>query len=368
MFVLQDCSICFENYDARRNPYSISCGHIFCRSCLDTLSSSSPTCPHCRKPFSHGSIRKVMCALQESSAQGSRTIPEAEVIVLEAIASSITSTGGPEQRKSLVQSNPKLSMQETGFPESLLIALDVVRLLVDVESRNAELSHKMDSACAVEESLRDQISLLEAQINETRATVKSSLQDFPVLLSEMRQLATSMGILDEKAFQITQRLTSADLISSLDHPALDHTRSTPRPVQTHSRSRSDSALPENLPPSDSHSESPPLIPMFRPGPTTIDTLLPLPAVARHPYPFSTPHIRSTSEFPLAGELSENAQTQSPSPVSLQPFSWLDWLLPRRSTQIIPDRASGSVSTRTSTPLAPPPRRRLRDTDGSVILR
>lgn len=50
----------------------------------------------------------------------------------------------------------------------MMIALDVMRMLVQVESNNGGVG----ATCAIEESLRDRIAFLEAQLNSTRATFR----------------------------------------------------------------------------------------------------------------------------------------------------------------------------------------------------
>ena len=50
----------------------------------------------------------------------------------------------------------------------MLVALEVLRLLVQVKSTN----DAMGAALAVEESLRDRITFLETQLNGTKATFR----------------------------------------------------------------------------------------------------------------------------------------------------------------------------------------------------
>lgn len=86
MFVIQDYPICYDDFDANRRPYVISCGkadlqvhflytlssglpnsiqgHVFCRTYLDTLSSTSRNCPICRVAFRPWDIRIVICTLR----------------------------------------------------------------------------------------------------------------------------------------------------------------------------------------------------------------------------------------------------------------------------------------------------------------
>ncbi|KAF8601672.1 hypothetical protein BDV93DRAFT_230966 [Ceratobasidium sp. AG-I] len=172
MFVLQDCSICFEDYDSQRNPYTISCGHVFCRPCLDSLVSSSSTCPHCRMAFGRKTIRKVICTLQDPAGLSRSATSEAETTMWEALSGSIESLDEYEQRRLLVQNNSRSSLQEADFSGNLLVALDVMRFLVGLESTNLEMGHSMDAARAIEESLRDRIAFLEAQLSGTKATFR----------------------------------------------------------------------------------------------------------------------------------------------------------------------------------------------------
>ncbi|KAF8554265.1 hypothetical protein OG21DRAFT_1111499 [Imleria badia] len=51
------CDVCMENYmDGAHMPYAITCGHIFCRACLDSMQTQ---CPLCRDRFSRWDIREL---------------------------------------------------------------------------------------------------------------------------------------------------------------------------------------------------------------------------------------------------------------------------------------------------------------------
>lgn len=53
------CSICL---DYLRDPVTIDCGHVFCRSCtsdIRPISGNRPVCPLCKKPFKKENIRPV---------------------------------------------------------------------------------------------------------------------------------------------------------------------------------------------------------------------------------------------------------------------------------------------------------------------
>ena len=47
------CPICISRH---RSPVSLSCKHIFCRSCLTTWFYNSTTCPYCRSNISGNEI------------------------------------------------------------------------------------------------------------------------------------------------------------------------------------------------------------------------------------------------------------------------------------------------------------------------
>ncbi|XP_040106078.1 tripartite motif-containing protein 26 [Oryx dammah] len=53
------CSICL---DYLRDPVTVDCGHVFCRSCttdIRPVSGGRPACPLCKKPFKKETIRPV---------------------------------------------------------------------------------------------------------------------------------------------------------------------------------------------------------------------------------------------------------------------------------------------------------------------
>lgn len=53
------CSVCL---DYLRDPVTIDCGHVFCRSCTADIGAAlgaRPVCPLCKKPFKKENIRPV---------------------------------------------------------------------------------------------------------------------------------------------------------------------------------------------------------------------------------------------------------------------------------------------------------------------
>ncbi|KAG2031900.1 hypothetical protein BDR03DRAFT_875047 [Suillus americanus] len=55
------CDVCLDPYSISsgpaHSPHAIACGHIFCLTCLRSLSLSA--CPLCREPFQPDSVKKL---------------------------------------------------------------------------------------------------------------------------------------------------------------------------------------------------------------------------------------------------------------------------------------------------------------------
>ncbi|KAG8737746.1 hypothetical protein FRC10_007881 [Ceratobasidium sp. 414] len=204
MFILQECSICFEDFDNERNPHTIPCGHVFCHPCLNSL-IYTPNCPNCRKSYSAESIRKVVCVQQESVLAES----EEETLMWQAIKSAVETPNEDEQRKSLVKHNSLESVREAGMSalQNLIIALDVLRMLVEAEQQIHGLKDEVGTAQAVEESLCDHISTLEAQLGGE--TSESSLAPAPgvfMLLAQVRALQSSVQLIKSDTSTIVRHL------------------------------------------------------------------------------------------------------------------------------------------------------------------
>ncbi|KAF8601664.1 hypothetical protein BDV93DRAFT_545741 [Ceratobasidium sp. AG-I] len=197
MFVLQDCSICLDDYDPQRTPHCIPCGHAFCLPCLDSLSASSSSCPYCRAAFDRNSIRKVVCTYQDPPAPSSTALSQAEETIWQSISSTVESSNDHERRRLIVQDNSRLAAREAGFSVNLLVALDVLRLLVDVETVVSGLKQTIDTARAVEASLRERVSFLEERLGS---------QDLQTILSEMRGMISSINTIDNATSQIAHQL------------------------------------------------------------------------------------------------------------------------------------------------------------------
>lgn len=133
MYVLQDCPVCFEDYGPERIPHTITCGiyfcrnsfyshesntvlgHVFCRPCLNSLMSSSSTCPNCRAAIGRKAIRKIVCAFQDPPAPGPSPPSEAETIMWGAISNALSSTNMVEELSFIVDG--QLGLPTDSFSE-----------------------------------------------------------------------------------------------------------------------------------------------------------------------------------------------------------------------------------------------------------
>ncbi|KAJ1300012.1 hypothetical protein OPQ81_011846 [Rhizoctonia solani] len=211
MFVLQECSICFEDYDAERQPHSIPCGHVFCQPCLESLVSTSPQCPNCRVSYESNSIRKVICTLQEQGSSNHTSTAEdseAETLMWQAIQSAIESPQDLKQRKSVVQNNPQDALLAAGMPKNVVTALEMMRLLVQVEENNSSLKDKLNTCWAVEESLRDQISRLETKLNLAGTNTCTSSEHFKLLLADVHKLQSVIEVINKNTSEVFRHLNT----------------------------------------------------------------------------------------------------------------------------------------------------------------
>ncbi|KAJ1300010.1 hypothetical protein OPQ81_011844 [Rhizoctonia solani] len=121
MLVLQDCPVCFEEFDERVRPQTIHCGHVFCSQCLDNLSLSSPRCPICRVVFRGHRIRPVIGAMVDSESEEEKTLWESLRNMTEADS---------EIRNFFVKENSPDSLKERRMSEYIQITMKVMRRLV----------------------------------------------------------------------------------------------------------------------------------------------------------------------------------------------------------------------------------------------
>ncbi|KAF8601660.1 hypothetical protein BDV93DRAFT_509913 [Ceratobasidium sp. AG-I] len=278
--------------------------------CLNSLVGSSPRCPHCRASLGTHSIRKVVCPQQNSSALEASTQSNAERIMWQAIKGAVESTSGYEQRRSLVRDYTRLAVRGPEFSGNVFVALETMRLLVEVESMNRELHHKIEASYAFEESLRDRVSFLEMQLNGMRG--ESGLQD----LEEIEILKSSTRIIDEKAAQLARQISFADPVLNSDKPQSplhlesvstictpERTRSIPQPesVPVHNSPITEPQPPEvsSVPPTPVQPMSPPALVQLTTPPT--------------PVQFASPHtpLMDDPDWPSLSVTSPRNDTQSP---------------------------------------------------------
>lgn len=79
MLVFDNCPTCFEDFtpEPDRAPYSISCGHVFCLSCLE--SQNPKLCALCRDPFVTREARRIFPSLNLGDAHDASRVEEAVI-------------------------------------------------------------------------------------------------------------------------------------------------------------------------------------------------------------------------------------------------------------------------------------------------
>lgn len=207
MFVLQECTICFEDFGPERYPYSIPCGHVFCNPCLESLLDvlSTAGCPNCRTPYTSDSIRKLICPLQDPAPNVHSDELEAETLMWGAIHSAAESPRDHEQRKSLIEHNPPESMMAAGMSARTMATVSVMSLLVEVEERNRSLEDELNMAQATKQSLYDSVSALETQIHD--ADDHSNLgisRDLKLMMANMQKIQCSIEVIDKNTMGVAR--------------------------------------------------------------------------------------------------------------------------------------------------------------------
>ncbi|KDQ53887.1 hypothetical protein JAAARDRAFT_136332 [Jaapia argillacea MUCL 33604] len=74
------CDVCAEEYGPHRRPHSITCGHVLCAACCDTIIEKTsprltPVCPFCREQFTSDSIRLIRLDFTSSGVSTPRRFP-----------------------------------------------------------------------------------------------------------------------------------------------------------------------------------------------------------------------------------------------------------------------------------------------------
>ncbi|CAE6501535.1 unnamed protein product [Rhizoctonia solani] len=148
MPVLQECSICFEEFDGWIVPQTTPCGHIFCDQCLDILSlSPKPKCPNCRASFTRN---QVMSLEKMELRKSLKTLAEVD-----------RQSQGP-----LVEELVADVICKGDVSKYIQIAVDVFQQLVRTERENDDMKTKLINAEAIHEKLATQNKLLVGQLRK----------------------------------------------------------------------------------------------------------------------------------------------------------------------------------------------------------
>lgn len=132
----------------------ITCGHVFCRPCLDTIGSDSSRCPICRTSFNTRDIRKIIGGRSEKRNEQEKTIWS----LLKLGADSEDN----EFRRTLYNS-AKL-FREADTSEHVCIALNIGSMLVQAEHDNLQQQKRLRNATLLEAQLR--IELVQSQLKQ----------------------------------------------------------------------------------------------------------------------------------------------------------------------------------------------------------
>ncbi|QRW12438.1 Zinc finger, C3HC4 type (RING finger) protein [Ceratobasidium sp. AG-Ba] len=145
---------------------------------------------------------------QDASPPSGVKESEEETLMWQAIQSAVETSKEYEQRKTLVRHNSPESVRQAGMSPHLLIALDVLQMLVKVEQKNDTLKEKVDTARAVEESLCDRISMLEAQLSAKTGEISTNSHEIQLLLAQVRAIQTAVQHVKTDTSTIIDRLNT----------------------------------------------------------------------------------------------------------------------------------------------------------------
>ncbi|CAE6451083.1 unnamed protein product [Rhizoctonia solani] len=126
----------------------------------------------------------------------------------QAIQSAIESPEDLKQRKSVVHNNPHDALLASGMSKNVLTALAIMGLLVQVEEKNGSLKDKLNTAWAVEESLRDHISHLEAKLSMAGTNTCPSSEHFKLLLADVHKLQSVVEVINKNTSDFARQLSA----------------------------------------------------------------------------------------------------------------------------------------------------------------
>ncbi|KAG2151585.1 uncharacterized protein EDB93DRAFT_1273951 [Suillus bovinus] len=179
------CDVCLDPYsissEPANSPHAIACGHIFCLTCLRSLSPSA--CPLCRKPFESGRVKKLHLAnppeldnaaqdaidahasllLQRIALVSGEDTPEADVVevVTEVQEWLQSQPDDPNSHMALRAAVSSLQRYKALQDQSEREKAEYRRLRSQLRNNKRNADHDSKTSRAVEESLLSRIQEIE---------------------------------------------------------------------------------------------------------------------------------------------------------------------------------------------------------------
>ncbi|OAX39320.1 hypothetical protein K503DRAFT_865511 [Rhizopogon vinicolor AM-OR11-026] len=199
------CDVCLDPYaissEPANSPHAIACGHIFCLTCLRSLSPSA--CPLCRKLFQPDRIKKLHVAnppeldsaeqdainarsnllLQRVALVSGEDTPEADVVqVLTEVQEWLQSQPhDPNSNVPLRASVAALQRYKALQDQSVRAKVEYHRLRHQLRNSKQNADHDIKTSRAVEESLLSRIQQIESEHAK-----EVNLEDLHVELEALR--------------------------------------------------------------------------------------------------------------------------------------------------------------------------------------
>ncbi|KAI9463442.1 hypothetical protein HD554DRAFT_1312232 [Boletus coccyginus] len=165
------CDVCMENYMDRVGiPHAITCGHIFCRACLDSVRQ----CPLCRNEFSPSDICKL-CV--DGDAQSSTTVAASPVgtqvqRLLDDIA--MTTATVEEMERVIQQCNTYHNAQPNSILHTPLgVSYLLLSTLVEAQRKLLAQGDQLSELAGARDDIRDRLTF---ELEATRLQCRNSEQ------------------------------------------------------------------------------------------------------------------------------------------------------------------------------------------------
>ena len=162
------CCVCLHGYTYEKYPTFLPCGHIVCEACSKQIT----ICPVDRKPFLHKNVKKVYNnASEETDDQKVQGI-------MDFLANLVTSKNElTTENQSLVTNQSLFEKHVSKLQQEHETAYRELRCLhQDENQQNAELyselATELDQQTEQQECLEETITLLEKQLDKSKAESK----------------------------------------------------------------------------------------------------------------------------------------------------------------------------------------------------